>query len=276
MSAELIEEEVLDPNELDTTPPPDADALNTTELVDSLSGQSKAAPEPQVEDDLPEKYRGKSVRDIVAMHQSAEQLIGKHSSEVGELRQFVDGYIKGNLQTNVGQRAVEEEEVDFFEDPDKAVSRAIDNHPAVRGAAEAAQRFQTQTAIGTLTQKHPDMLNVLQDPKFNEWVKGSRIRSELYQRADKGYDVDAADELISTYKERTKVAKQTEQADRTSRVSQVKAASTGTTSGAAPQTSQSGRIYRRVDLIKLMQTDPDRYDQLSPEIMKAYAEGRVK
>ena len=275
MSAELIEEEVRDLlDEPDTTPPPDKDALDTQELVDSFSEQPKE-PEPQEEDDLPEKYKGKSIKDIVAMHQSAEQLIGKHSSEVGELRQFVDGYIKGNLQTNGGQQEPEEE-IDFFEDPDRAVSRAIDNHPAVKGAAEAAQRFQTQTAMSTLQQKHPDMVTVLQNPKFGEWIQSSKIRSELYHRADKGYDVDAADELLSTFKERTKVVQQTEQAERTSRESQVKAASTGTTSGAAPQTSQNGRIYRRVDLIKLMQTDPDRYDQLSPEIMKAYAEGRVK
>lgn len=274
MSAELIEEEVLDPNEPDTTPPPDKDALDTQGLVDSLSEQPKE-PEPREEDDLPEKYRGKSIKDIVAMHQSAEQLIGKHSSEVGELRQFVDGYIKGNLQTNGGQQEPEEE-IDFFEDPDRAVSRAIDNHPAVRGAAEAAQRFQSQTAITSLKHKHPDMVEVLQNPRFAEWVQSSKIRTELFQRADKGYDVDAADELFSTFKERTKVVKETEQAEKSSRASQVKAASTGTTSGAAPQTSQNGRIYRRVDLIKLMQTDPDRYDQLSPEIMKAYAEGRVK
>ena len=31
-----------------------------------------------------------------------------------------------------------------------------------------------------------------------------------------------------------------------------------------------------VDIIKLMKTDPDRYQSLSDEIMKAYAEGRVK
>jgi hypothetical protein len=35
-------------------------------------------------------------------------------------------------------------------------------------------------------------------------------------------------------------------------------------------------VYRRADLIKLRMTDPDRYMQLSDEIMQAYAEGRVK
>jgi hypothetical protein len=38
----------------------------------------------------------------------------------------------------------------------------------------------------------------------------------------------------------------------------------------------SKKIYRRADLIQLKLRDPDRYEQLQPEIMAAYAEGRVR
>jgi hypothetical protein len=38
----------------------------------------------------------------------------------------------------------------------------------------------------------------------------------------------------------------------------------------------SKKIYRRADIIKLMQTDPDKYDSMQPEIMAAYSEGRVR
>jgi hypothetical protein len=55
---------------------------------------------------------------------------------------------------------------------------------------------------------------------------------------------------------------------------QLKAASTGSASGSTEAPSR--KIYRRADIIKLMQTDPKRYTQLQPEIMAAYAEGRVK
>jgi hypothetical protein len=37
----------------------------------------------------------------------------------------------------------------------------------------------------------------------------------------------------------------------------------------------SKKSYRRADLIRLQIEDPDRYQQLQPEIMAAYAEGRV-
>ena len=42
-------------------------------------------------------------------------------------------------------------------------------------------------------------------------------------------------------------------------------------------TNESSRkVYRRVDLMRLMTKDPDRYEAMSDEIMKAYQEGRVK
>jgi hypothetical protein len=44
--------------------------------------------------------------------------------------------------------------------------------------------------------------------------------------------------------------------------------------GGAGETSR--KVYRRADLIKLRMTDPDRYMQMSDEIMQAYSEGRVK
>ena len=55
---------------------------------------------------------------------------------------------------------------------------------------------------------------------------------------------------------------------------QLKAASTGSTSGSSEAPSR--KIYRRADIIKLMQTDPDRYMQMAEEIRSAYSEGRVK
>jgi hypothetical protein len=275
MSATIID---LETDNEPSSIPEDTEVQSPTQVAESLSGKEQEPQEPQETfDDLPEKYRGKGIKDIVAMHQQAESLIGKHSQEVGELRQFVDGYIKGQLQTNkVAAPEPQESEVDFFEDPEAAVSRAVSKHPAIKEAQEQAHQYKSQTAIMELRQKHPDIAAVLQDPNFSTWVKGSKIRSELFQRADAAYDTDAADELISNYKERMNIVQKTVVAEKASREDQVKAASTGgNQSSAAPQSS-SGKIYRRADLIKLMQTDPTRYEALSGEILQAYAERRVK
>ena len=50
---------------------------------------------------IPEKYKGKSLEDIVKMHQEAEKLIGKQAQEVGEVRpQLVVAYRPTVAQRN--------------------------------------------------------------------------------------------------------------------------------------------------------------------------------
>ena len=118
------------------------------------------------------------------------------------------------------------------------------------------------------------MSNIVQDANFAEWIKGSKIRTQLFVQADQQYDYDAADELFSLWKERASVAEQTVAVEKQARKQQVKSASTGNARGTGQ--TQRKKIYRRADIIKLMQTDPDRYSALSEEIFQAYAEGRVK
>jgi hypothetical protein len=96
----------------------------------------------------------------------------------------------------------------------------------------------------------------------------------LFVQADQQYDYEAADELFTLWKDRQATVKQTAQAEKAGRKEAVKAANTGNARGNPD--SQSRKIYRRADIIKLMKTDPDRYQSLSDEIMKAYQEGRVK
>ena len=70
------------------------------------------------------------------------------------------------------------------------------------------------------------------------------------------------------------VAQQTANVEKQARKQQLKAANTGKAQGSAETASK--KIYRRADIIKLMKTDPERYQALSGEILQAYAEGRVK
>lgn len=222
---------------------------------------------------VPEKYQNKSIEELVQMHQEAEKLVGKQSSEVGELRKVVDEYI--HQQTQLTQQTKEPvEEIDFFSEPDKAVSNAIENHPSVREAKQVAQEYRKTTALSQLQSKHPEMNTILQDEKFLEWIKGSNVRTRLLQQADQQFDVEAADELFSTWKERQQMIGTTADAEKSQRKQQVKAASTGSSSGSGEKASR--KIYRRADIINLMRTDPARYQALSDEILKAYAEGRVK
>ena len=249
------------------------------EDVETEEEVSQIQEEPQVEDtpqeeEIPDKYKGKSTAEIVRMHQEAEKLLGRQSSEVGELRSVVDSYIQTQLDTNTPATQEPEEDIDFFSDPDKAVEKAIKNHPSIKAAEAQTQQYKQVTAQSHLQQRHPDMQEILQDGKFVEWIKGSKIRTQLFAQADTQYDYEAADELFTTWKERQQVVGQTVANEKASRKTAVKNASAGNAKGSGEAASR--KVYRRSDIIKLMQTDPDRYLSLSDEIMQAYQEGRVR
>ena len=256
---------------------PEEEAIKTTEELATNSIETPEEEQPQEpEFNLPEKYQGKSVEDLVQMHQELEKFSGKQSTEVGELRRLVDDHIQTQLSTQQApqQQQQEDDDVDFFVDPQNAVNRAIDNHPKIKEAEAYTQQARQQATLSQLKSNHPDMESILQDPKFAEWIKGSRVRTKLFVQADQSYDYDAAHELFSLWKERSQVVQQTANVEKQARKNTLKSASTGNARG----TSEGSRkkVYRRADLIKLMQTDPDRYMALQPEIMAAYAEKRVK
>jgi hypothetical protein len=242
------------------------------EVVSQVTEEPQVEETPQ-EDDIPDKYKGKSTAEIVRMHQEAEKLLGRQSSEVGELRQVVDNYIQTQLDTTPATQEPEED-IDFFSDPDKAVERAIKNHPSIKAAEAQTQQYKQQTAQSQLQQRHPDMQEILQDSKFVDWIKGSKIRTQLFAQADTQYDYEAADELFTNWKERQGAVAQTVANEKASRKEAVKTASTGGAKGSGETATR--KVYRRSDIIKLMQTDPDRYLSLSDEIMQAYQEGRVR
>ena len=250
-----------------------------TEEEEAEISQIEAQQEPEQEtpaapvDDIPDKYKNKSTAEIVRMHQEAEKLLGRQSSEVGELRSVVDTYIQAQLDTTKATPEPEED-IDFFSDPDKAVERAIKNHPSIKAAEAQTQQYKKQTAQGQLQQRHPDMQEILQDGKFVDWIKGSKIRTQLFAQADTQYDYEAADELFTNWKERQQAVGQTVAQEKASRKEAVKTASTGNAKGSGEAATR--KVYRRSDIIKLMQTDPDRYLSLSDEIMQAYQEGRVR
>jgi len=223
--------------------------------------------------ELPDKYRHKSLDEIVKMHQEAEKLIGKQAQEVGEVRKLADELIKQNLSSRQQQTRVEEPEVDFFENPQKAVQRTVDSHPDIIAARQATLEMKRAQIQQKLAQEHPDFGDIAKNEDFANWVKSSPVRIDLFKKADADFDYDSANELLSTYKElRSVKQRQTSDAGEATRKQNLRAV--GVDVGGSGESSK--RVYRRADLIRLKMQDPNRYEALSDEIMQAYQEGRVK
>lgn len=257
---------------------------NQEEQTTSLEA-TQAQTEPEVkqqEPEIPEKYKGKSLDEIVRMHQEAEKLIGRQAQEVGENRKLLDQFIKQQLEQKHDTQPSKAQEIDWFEDPAKAVNQAVENNPILKQLQEQQAQQAQLVALQTIEKAHPDYLDIAQSEDFAQWVQGSKVRMGIFAKAN-NYDVDSALELLETYKslrnvkaqkaEQVKAAdeslKKTEEANRSKALKTAAVQEGGTGESSKP-------VYRRADLIRLRMQDPKRYESMADDILQAYAEGRVR
>jgi hypothetical protein len=259
----------------------DGDQTEFAAVEELLQETQVETPVADIDDDVPAKYRNKSPAELARIAAEQEKFIGRQAQEVGEVRRLADELIKSQLQANkqpvTPQPVVDPlSDVDFFADPVNAVKRAVDSHPAVLQAQAATAQMRQTQAMNRLASNHPDYQEVVKDPDFLEWVGKSKVRQNLYMAADRAFDVDAAEELLGTYKEVKQIRHQvvTDGAAQL-RESQNKALKAASVPAGTPGET-SKKVYRRADLIQLQLTNPDRYLALQDEILAAYSEGRVK
>lgn len=225
--------------------------------------------------ELPQKYRNKSIEEVVRMAEEADKTMNRHAQEVGEVRKLADELLRSQLTKKA--EVEKPKEVDFFENPQEAFRQAIESNPKVVAAEQYGNQMKQELSRQRLAAKHPDLMNVVQDAEFVEWVKASPVRMKLYAEADRNFDFDSGDELLSTFKQlkTVKIVPRetvTYEVDKEARKQAMQSAAVDTGG-----TSESSRkVYRRADLMRLMQRDPSRYEAMSAEILVAYREGRVK
>ena len=267
MSSVVVEEAVETPEEAEQF----SDIKNAAPVGEEQ--QDKSAEEVN-EYELPKKFQGKSMEDIVSSYENLEKELGRKGSEIGELRKLTDGILKQQISTPQTEPETYEE-TDFFDDPNAAVSKAIDNHPKFREFEEQQKAQHAQAITQKLQAEHPDFLDIVSDVKFQEWVQESPIRTQLYVSAH-NYDYNSAKELLGNWKERSLITStaKAEEAKGAKRSEALKAGK-GVSRTSAESTAGK-KIYRRADLIRHKTTDPERYVDLSDEILSAYADGRVK
>jgi hypothetical protein len=203
------------------------------------------------------------------------------------------------------------DESELFSKPTEFLNKALANSPVIKEIREAlgqtaAAQATSRAAASTsrFNAAHPDAPEILRDPEFRQWVSASPVRSALLRRAHQMYDFDSGDEVFSTWKalkgvkqasnntgEQPKVpaapaaagdpvseaAKTLAAARKAKQDAAARAAGVPTSGAAGASAGKGGKpIFRRADVLRLMETDPERYEALSDEIRIAYEEGRVR
>jgi len=232
--------------------------------------------------EIPEKYKNKSLDEIVRMHQEAEKLIGRQAQEVGEVRKLADSLLRQQLEAKHDKQPEPAQEIDWFDDPQKAINQALESNPVLRQLQEQQVVQAQRSALESIEKTHPDFVSVAQSEDFQQWVAESKVRQRLYNDAN-NYDADSALELLNNYKSLRGLKQQKEETSKAADEALKKTDSEGRSKAlkaAAVQqggTGETGKpVYRRADLIRLRMQDPNRYESMADEILNAYAEGRVR
>jgi len=260
---------------VDTAPEGVAEQVTETqEVTEVVQEEAQATPEYVP----PEKYAGKTLEDVIGMHQNAEKVLGKQGQEVGDQRRLIQELItqsQANQATETTEEAVSFEDT-FYDDPAKAVNSAIENHPEIIKAREGNVKSAQNANLSQLEAAHPDFMDVVGNSDFQKWIGESGIRTELFRRADTDYDFNAANELLGTWKQLSMIGKTKEVKEQQKKSRQKAMRQTSSETRSSGDSVGGKKIYRRSDLIQLQISDPTRYASLADEIQSAYVEGRVK
>ena len=262
--------------------------IDSVKLAESLSQERE--PENEViteiannakkeEAQLPPKFEGKNVDDIVKSYANLEQQFGRQGSELGELRKLADSLIQKNLQdtSNTRSESLEKSisEDDFYSDPVNAVRKVVEE--ALEPMKSNLSQTKVDSTVQRLQAKHPDMADVVNDLGFQQWIMETTPRQDMWVKASNG-DFEYADELFTQYKgnntSQVQAQKEQKQVVKNRELEDASSVSSGASQDAGGSSGKT--IYRRSELIRLKMNDPTRYSDLHGEIMQAYAEGRVR
>jgi hypothetical protein len=256
--------------------------LDELEKEDTTPSPEQENPVENNDDKIPAKYRGKSIEEIIEMHKNAEAWAQRQAEEVGFARKMAEQAALALRQSEPGSPKAtdvdpKDNDVEFFADPANTVKKLVAEHPDVVAAKEAAIEARQRMALETVQKAVGDPAKYLSDPEFLQWAQENPFRINALRHANQNMDPYAAIEIFQTY-DLHKGRKQEQQQQQRD---QVRDKVNGDKKKAivdagSPGEKSSAKIYRRADLIRLQNTDPDRYERLMPEIMRAYAEGRVR
>lgn len=274
--------------------PGDLDALrkDLKEAIVQPEKPQKKSEAPDPEATLPEKYRNKTREDIIEMHRNAESALGRNANELGQYKQLTDRLLALDkrrddlMKGGATQQDDDDEEelprltsTEVLDNPTEAVLKVVDarQKSAERKREREAQEKRLNELETEFITRHPDAGEIAASEEFVKWVHDSPLRLRAAQAAY-NKDFQAGIDLLDEFKAlRTKnVPEQDMKAEDTIQ----KARKASTVSAGATQTGDAptGKVYRRLDLIRLKLEDPEAYSDpgFQQEIMRAYAEGRVK
>lgn len=260
----------------------------------ALSGNPPPA-DPPADDGLPEKFKGKTAKEIAEAYVNLESELGRVRNDIGDLREEARTWraLAEDLGTQIRRPAeperkpVEISPDQLISDPRNSIQAVVDDllDKRLEPIVKDTRRVARDVEVSEFVRDFPNYVEIGNDPEFKEFVAKSPRRRELAVRALEKEDIKAMRSLLEDWNERKELIaslskKQEEHQEQTP------AAPTGVEGARKVATERpgntaavpSGRIFYQTDVINVMLTDPDRYYSApyQEELMKAIRERRFK
>jgi len=241
----------------------------------SSQTQQQESPAPVI----PDKYKGKSVFDLIDMHQNAERKISEQGNDLAEQRRLSD-QILGLKKENVKIPVTTD---DLLSNPDAALEKAISGSDVAARQQQTADRLQVlEKSIGQreFERSFPRFMDDVNNPEFRTWVGSNRARQALLAELNNSYNFDAGTSLWEMWKE-----KQNAPSPQTNSQNRRETIRNASTVRSGPSEGNSKTIFSRAKLLALQEraVRGDREAQIKwndsefqKEYQQAYADGRVK
>lgn len=151
---------------------------------------------------IPDKFKGKSMEDVVSSYVNLEKELGRTKNELSQVRSTVDQLVPLEREITKPKEQARKplETDDLLHNPDETITRAIEENPSVQDTKARTEALERSLLMGDFTNRHPTYQQDLANPDFVEWIKASALRMRLAAAADR-YDFQSAEELWSLWGE---------------------------------------------------------------------------
>ena len=233
-------------------------------------------------DEVPVKFQGKPVAEILNSYKNLESQHGRLNQELGQTRAQL---AQSTTQSTPSQDAPPPVEIDtakLLENPREAIEQVV-NHATAKADSETATRMaqmQAELDESRFLNAHPNYQSQASTDQFRSYVQADPYRQQMAVAAAQG-DWKQAHALMDSYTSSSDYADPAAvEAARAKTVADAKqqAKETSLETGANGEAAVSGKVYSKAAIMKMRLEDPDTYEDpaTQAELLKAYAEGRVK
>jgi len=198
-----------------------------------------------------------------------QKLSDRLGNELGEARKQLREMSQRLAEIQAPQREVEQ--VTFQDDPEQFIQQTIQQTlestlaPKLQVLESDLLQRQSVKFDESLSQTYPDWKETVKGDSFAEWVQQSPARLQMYQIADKQFDVPSAAELLKRYKQDVADAEATKQGA---------LGAAGLVQGGGD--TGGARVYAASEIAKMVENNPEEYRRwMAGDGIAAYREGRV-